>query len=81
MAKKVNMDAIFLVAILVILVGLFIYVNTLPAEEEEEETEPAEIEIASAAFYMDNVDECVKEIPVSSFTAAPSVNPDDAYVE
>jgi len=35
MAKKNTVDVVFLIAILAVLVGLFIYVNTLPPEPEE----------------------------------------------
>ena len=37
MAKKNTADVVFLVGLLVVLVGLFVYINTLPPEPEEPE--------------------------------------------
>lgn len=37
MAKKNTADVLFLVGLLVVLVGLFVYINTLPPEPEEPE--------------------------------------------
>ena len=39
MNKSNTVDGVFLVALLVLLVGAFIYINTLPAEEEGDEPE------------------------------------------
>ena len=44
MAKKNTADVVFLVGLLVVLAGLFVYINTLPPEPEDPEEEEGGIE-------------------------------------